>query len=361
MIINYFLVFSIFLSILYFLGELNVKNKTSTNYYLFIIFLLISFLQFNSFLWSSELILEYPHFLYINIPSVVLLGPILERYLFKMWDHNQEEFGIFLKKCFFSLFILLFFFPILFKNSEEKRIVIQSIYSGSEIFTDKVTKLCSILILLFYIIKITVRFSGDFRVSTLKKSSTLKIISLILILSFTTTLIAFISLILGNTISSTYNGILIGTFLCVVYIIRQRYPEFFLEVKKIAQEEKKYKISQLKNLDLNVVKSKLEKLFLEDKIYLQEDISLSVLAGKLGLTPHQFSEFLNQEEKINFFQLINKYRIEEAKKLLLDKEKKTILSVAYEVGYQNKSTFNELFKKETGLTPTEWKKKGSLL
>ncbi|NBU97988.1 MAG: AraC family transcriptional regulator, partial [Spirochaetia bacterium] len=42
-------------------------------------------------------------------------------------------------------------------------------------------------------------------------------------------------------------------------------------------------------------------------------------------------------------------------------ENKTILSVAYQVGYQNKSTFNELFKKETGLTPTEWKKKGSNL
>ena len=109
--LDYFLVFSMLLSLLFSLGELNVKVKSTINYYLFIIFLLLALFQFNSYLWSSELIITFPHFLYIHIPSVLLLGPILERYLNKMWDHNLDKFSGFLKKCFFSISYFFLFIP----------------------------------------------------------------------------------------------------------------------------------------------------------------------------------------------------------------------------------------------------------
>ena len=60
----------------------------------------------------------------------------------------------------------------------------------------------------------------------------------------------------------------------------------------------------------------------------------------------------------NFYDLINTHRVEEAKKRLIDSNNtKTILEILYEVGFNSKSVFNSAFKKNTGFTPTEFRKK----
>ena len=114
--------------------------------------------------------------------------------------------------------------------------------------------------------------------------------------------------------------------------------------------------SQLKSINLKNVGEKLKNLLEIEKIYREEDINLTELASQIGISNHQLSEYLNQELKISFFQLIHKYRMEEAKKRLLTHPDETILSIAYKVGYQSKSSFNDIFKKETGFTPTDFRK-----
>ncbi|HMZ58811.1 MAG TPA: helix-turn-helix domain-containing protein, partial [Leptospiraceae bacterium] len=111
------------------------------------------------------------------------------------------------------------------------------------------------------------------------------------------------------------------------------------------------------SIDLSKVGEKLKNLMETEKVYREETLSLPELASMIGITPHQLSEYLNQEMKTSFFQLIHRYRIIEAKEKLISNPKETILSIAYSAGYQSKSTFNEIFKKETGLTPTEFRKK----
>ena len=71
--------------------------------------------------------------------------------------------------------------------------------------------------------------------------------------------------------------------------------------------------------------------------------------------PARYREILQQ----NFFDFINRYRIEEATRLLTNPEDKkiTILEVLYKVGFNSKSSFNTLFKKYTGITPTEFRNK----
>ena len=128
-------------------------------------------------------------------------------------------------------------------------------------------------------------------------------------------------------------------------------------MQKIVEEEKKYKNSQLKSLDLNSVANKLTTLLEKEKIYREDNLNLTELASRIGISNHQLSEYLNQELKVSFFQLIHRYRIEEAKERLLSHSDETVLSIAYHVGYQSKSSFNDIFKKETGLTPTEFRKK----
>lgn len=75
----------------------------------------------------------------------------------------------------------------------------------------------------------------------------------------------------------------------------------------------------------------------------------------LKVTPHQLSEYLNNHEKINFFQYINYLRVNDAKKMLKAKEK-SIIEVCYEVGYNTPATFFKAFKADTGMTPKERQK-----
>jgi AraC-like DNA-binding protein len=65
---------------------------------------------------------------------------------------------------------------------------------------------------------------------------------------------------------------------------------------------------------------------------------------------------INEEFLVNFYDFVNKYRVEEAKRLLLDNNRNyKIIAIAYEVGFNSKATFNRVFKKFTGLTPSDFK------
>ena len=94
----------------------------------------------------------------------------------------------------------------------------------------------------------------------------------------------------------------------------------------------------------------------EEKLYKLNDINLEYLSEKLGTTRHNTSQVINEHFGVNFFELVNRFRINEAKNILendLNGNLK-IIDVAYEVGYNNKVTFNKAFKKETSFTPTDY-------
>jgi AraC-like DNA-binding protein len=101
------------------------------------------------------------------------------------------------------------------------------------------------------------------------------------------------------------------------------------------------------------LKDHLFDLLLNDKIYKINNITLDMLAQKLETNRHNASQVINEHFHMNFFELINKYRIKEAQRLLEDENNHmNIIDIAYEVGYNNKVTFNKSFKKETAMTPT---------
>jgi AraC-like DNA-binding protein len=95
----------------------------------------------------------------------------------------------------------------------------------------------------------------------------------------------------------------------------------------------------------------------KEKIYQETELTLQDLAGKLQLPAYQVSLAINEGMRKNFYDLINSYRVEEAKRLLLDESSKnyTILSIGFEAGFNSKTTFNTVFKKFTGQTPTEYR------
>jgi len=96
-----------------------------------------------------------------------------------------------------------------------------------------------------------------------------------------------------------------------------------------------------------------------NKPYLESELTLEQLASRLHLKPRMLSQTINEALGQNFFDFINRFRIKEASRLLTNPPDKkiTIQEIFYEAGFNSKSSFNTLFKKYTGLTPKEFRKK----
>jgi AraC-like DNA-binding protein len=98
-------------------------------------------------------------------------------------------------------------------------------------------------------------------------------------------------------------------------------------------------------------------LMKETKLYLQSELTLQDLADKLDIPSYQVTQAINEGLRKNFYDLVNGYRVDEAKRLLQDpiSRNSKILSVGMDAGFNSKTTFNTVFKKFTGLTPSEFK------
>jgi len=102
------------------------------------------------------------------------------------------------------------------------------------------------------------------------------------------------------------------------------------------------------------LKQDLIALFQKKKLYRNNDINLDMVADKLGTTRHNASQLINEHFNMSFREFVNSHRIQEAKELLEKENEFNIIDIAYEVGYNNKVSFNKAFKKDTQITPSEY-------
>lgn len=135
--------------------------------------------------------------------------------------------------------------------------------------------------------------------------------------------------------------------------IEARYRDLIYIKESRSQRDPDLRNKCLMGIDLKKVRNELEILMQDEKLFCDEDLSLTRLADILEVRPDQLSQIINDHYKNTFTRFINDYRISLAKNLLLEGENK-ILQVAYQVGFQSKSTFNSEFKKITGMTPKEY-------
>jgi len=103
----------------------------------------------------------------------------------------------------------------------------------------------------------------------------------------------------------------------------------------------------------------LRRVMLEQKPHLQPRLTLQDLAEICEMPPHQLSRLINDALGQHFFDFVNGYRVQTFQELVLDSEKQTftLLALAHEAGFNSKSTFNAIFKKVTGTTPSAYARK----
>jgi AraC-like DNA-binding protein len=130
---------------------------------------------------------------------------------------------------------------------------------------------------------------------------------------------------------------------------------------KEANIDNEHKKKLISDESLEQIKTELLVLMESEKPFLDSDVSLIKLAEKINISAHLLSYVINNGFNQNFFQFINGYRIKEAQKLILDSNKNhlSLLGIGFEVGFNSKTVFNTTFKKVTGKTPSEFKKRSS--
>jgi AraC-like DNA-binding protein len=156
---------------------------------------------------------------------------------------------------------------------------------------------------------------------------------------------------------------------CIYYISYHTLmqPQIFIqdeEVLGIAEKpiSKSITVKEVQSNGPNdLIKDKLEEqyqsllAYLEDqKPYLNPELGLQDLARELGVSRHDLSYLINKKCKKNFYDLINEHRIAETIRLMRDPENRnlTLISMAYDSGFNSKATFNRMFKKITNKTPS---------
>lgn len=130
-------------------------------------------------------------------------------------------------------------------------------------------------------------------------------------------------------------------------------PEIFQMERRIPP---KYQSSAATKESLDKLQKKLEDLLCQDKPYLQPDLTLEELSKQLKSKPHTISRLINERYQMNFFHLINSYRVKEFIQLAQQEQYRnhTFLALAHEAGFNNKTSFNKAFKRVTEKTPREY-------
>lgn len=162
-------------------------------------------------------------------------------------------------------------------------------------------------------------------------------------------------------IPSSFIIIVIFIFANAIFFTGFSAQEIFLPIPEAQAPPEKYLKTPMDETRRDDILQRILSFMEEEKPYMDPEFNLQKLSGQTGIKPHRISQVINTGLKKNFYDMVNGYRIEESKRLLEKNavatelkasDKKTVLEILYESGFNSKSAFHRAFKKHTGMTPT---------
>lgn len=181
--------------------------------------------------------------------------------------------------------------------------------------------------------------------------------------------IGFSTILLLNTAAFTswnvFSNYELCIFLCSLFFICSFIAINIVMLIALLKKEQllpqlKYSNSTISKTEINEQFIAIKKELIDNKLYKDPLISLALLSKKIQIPQSKISRILNEKSRKNFNELINEHRIKDAQELIINNpDSLKILDIAFEVGYNSKSTFNTAFKKFTGLTPSEFRAQNS--
>jgi AraC-like DNA-binding protein len=360
-ILNGILIFSILQALLFSLLFLTKRKKSLPDILIGILLSILAIQTFLIFFIHNDLINN--SFIFIPIIISLLYGPVQYLYVLKICSGNAK----------IQIHDLLHFISILFFS------IISITFHTSTVFikilaaTSSVSGLAYCISSLHLLIKHKVNIRKHFSFTEKVNLSWLHkvVIGFILIWSGAVILV-FLRRIFNISISLDWFYIAIPAFIFYIgyHGIKQQVI-FSFEINapesnssSVNKEDsiinkEIYKKSGLQPIQMQVINEKMLYLMKSENLYRQSSLSLQDLSDKLNIPPHHITQTLREFNQQNFYDFVNSYRINEFKQRVDkgDAKKFSLLGIAFDCGFNSKSSFNRIFKKSTGLTPSEYKSK----
>lgn len=333
----------------------------NTRYILgFLLFiLLVNLLEF--LLLSSSYYIYFPHLVYVSQPFLFLLGPLFYFYIITQTQIKLRFSYTHLLHTIPFLLALIYNGSWYLETTEYKLLVFERNLSNqnSEVSIKGAIyafiHIGQVLVYLISSLNYLRMFNADSKPSR-KKLSFLKGFSVTFTFYWILQLLGLISIIIFRiyTFEIDYVLALANSFFIqglTLHIILNPHSVFTVTSKA------RYGNSSLDNTHYNTLLTEINQLLKRDEIYLESELTLEQFSRKLSINKNYISQIINQEFGINFNDFINNFRIEKAKELLENPEndEQKLLAVAFDTGFNNKTSFTRVFKKKTGMTPSEYR------
>ncbi len=368
------IIISLFLALLLF----TKKGRSAADFILALWLVLISFHLLCYYLLISGVFAEFPYFLGLEIPMPLIHGPFLYLYIACLTGQGNKKLPWFIHFIpATAAYLLLSRFYIL--PFQQKVDVYQNHGLGYEQLTSIIrmpivpSGIIYVTLSLILLKKHSANIAKQFSYS--EKINLNWLVYLTIGMGF-----IWLSIIFGNDMSTFilvdffilfigYFGIKqVGIFTNRVRETQPVYPEriHFKVPEEIKDEEHiapgmgdekiKYKKTAIGNELMVKIHQELTLLMQTEQLFKNSELSLDELAGRLGINSNTLSQVINSMEQRNFYDYINDFRVREFKRIVLlpENSKFTLLSIAFEVGFNSKTSFNRNFKKATGLSPREY-------
>ncbi len=343
---------------------LNLKKSTDkiSNFLISLFVLFHSVFMLHLMLYVINIQFYLPHALFISTTFSFLYGPLLYFYC-KRIIYNYKFKLIDALHFLPSVILLVYIFPYYLMSGLEKfnEVFDQANTLLPGAYTIIVVKILSLTIYTYLLLRIYNKNRSKLSIDNNKSKHLWQrnIIALHTIYAVAYIIYAAVLVKIINfpILFHLQTMVMVGVVFYVAYISYVR-PEIFSGKIKLIDPINlfKYQKSGMTPSYSLELTDNLLKLLNEDKIFKENNLSLEMLSEKLETTRHNASQVINEHFKMNFSELMNKYRIQEAVEILKKDEFNNlkIIQIAYEVGFNNKVTFNKSFKKYLSQTPSQY-------
>lgn len=350
---------------------------------------LIGFSLFLSYLYETGKIIHYPHLIGLDTAFTFLYMPIM--YIYAKFSVTQSKNLQWTEALHLLPFVIYFIYVSIFfyTESPEYKLAFLKKLFNSEIPLDiqisnllKIGQAVIYIVLIFRIIRDhQKRIELNFSYTESINLQWLKTITVCLSVIYALKFMGVISIyfnpdsVLAKATLISDLAIILFVYIIAFFGIKQ--PDIFANwgnnspadnridiVKEPVNSEptereakSKYQGSNLSTEESEKLLTALQQYMNQEKPYLQNQITIKDVAETLQVNSKHLSQVINQQLGLNFFNYINKYRVNEFKKRISDPRYKhlSFLGIALDCGFNSKSSFNSVFKKVTGTTPTDYK------
>lgn len=334
-------------------GQFFLARTGSKKYFWAIAYFLVGSLMFYGAIVHSSLLMQYPHFYGPHIGLSFFPAVFFFAY-FRRWLYPDEKLNLSFHLI-PGLVAMAITLPFMLSDAETKQTAVFAYYKHGMLSWREHLFIIGLFSNVVYANWLAWEARILYRNIHVHGRSIFSLTALCAILSSISVLTVILAYYLNNREIERFGLIGLMVAACCGYFFMQRASHLSDEMQKSIAENR-YRKSRLSGMDTQAIRVKLENAMLREKIFTDFELTMPKLAEKIGLKPHQLSEYLNVIEKSKFNEYLNRHRIDEAKRILASEPDLNVLNIGFKAGFNSKSAFNLIFRKQTGVSPSEYRR-----